>query len=69
MKNTTMNLAKRLPQAKRDENTGQKVKKVELQIEVGNSNLGHEVKRMFNLAKSSGLELDLTFSNNQTQSV
>lgn len=67
MKNTTMNLANSLPRTNREETPSPKIKKIALAIEVGHSNLAHEVKRMFDLAKSSGQELDLTFSHHQMQ--
>jgi len=43
-------------------NPGLKIKKLALQLTIGNSNLTYEIKRAFDLAKSSGQELDLTFS-------
>jgi hypothetical protein len=43
-------------------NPGQKIKRIALQIDSSSSNLAHEIKRLFDLAKSSGQELDLTFS-------
>ena len=42
--------------------TGRKIKKLALQLPIGSSNLANEIKRAFDLAKSSGQELDLTFS-------
>ncbi|MGA2245064.1 MAG: hypothetical protein ABSH48_08700 [Verrucomicrobiota bacterium] len=66
MKNTTtMNLENPLRQMNRGVNPGAKIKKVALKIEVGKSNLALEIKRLFDLAKSSGQELDLTFSQNK----
>lgn len=44
-------------------NPGVKLKKISLRIDTSNSNLAFEIKRAFNLAKSSGLELDLTFGH------
>jgi hypothetical protein len=38
-----------------------KIKKLVLRLAVTNRNLEKEVKRAFDLAKSSGQELDLTF--------
>ena len=43
-------------------NPGMKIKKVALRMVMSESNLAAEIKRMFDLAKSSGQELDLTFS-------
>jgi hypothetical protein len=42
---------------------GLKIKKLALRLTIGNSNLANEIKRAFDLAKSSGQELDLTFSH------
>ena len=42
---------------------GLKIKKLVLQVSIGDRNLANEVKKAFDLAKSSGLELDLTFSH------
>lgn len=67
MKNTNTIPEKQLSRPTHYANPGPKVKKVVMAIEVGNSNLGPEVKRMFDLAKSSGLELDLTFSQREMQ--
>ncbi len=39
-----------------------KVKNLSMQLNAGHSNLAHEIKQAFDLAKSSGLELDLTFT-------
>jgi len=49
-------------QADEGVNPGMKIKRLALQLSIGNSNLSHEIKRAFDLAKSSGQELDLTFS-------
>jgi hypothetical protein len=40
-----------------------KIKKLDVQLDIRNSNLVHEIKQAFDLAKSSGHELDLTFSH------
>ena len=42
---------------------GMKIKRLALQLTIGNSNFMSEIKRAFDLAKSSGQELDLTFSH------
>ncbi len=42
---------------------GLKIKRLALKLSIGNSNLANEIKRAFDLAKSSGQELDLTFSH------
>lgn len=39
-----------------------KTKTLVMRMEIGNANLTHEIKRVFDMAKSSGQELDLTFS-------
>jgi hypothetical protein len=56
-----MNLEKKMPAV----NQGAKIKKLTLQMDTRKSNLAQEVKRVFDMAKSSGLELDLTFSHAQ----
>jgi hypothetical protein len=65
MKNTSINLATKLPGA----NQGSKVKKLTLEIDTRTSDLTHEVKRVFDMAKSSGQELDLTFCQKQAVAV
>ena len=65
MKNTTMNLENKSRAADQGVNPGLKIKKLVLRMDVGKSNLAREIKRVFDLAKSSGQELDLTFSQNQ----
>ena len=45
---------------------GLKIKKLAMQLSIGNSNLAIEIKKAFDLAKSSGQELDLTFSHSTT---
>lgn len=42
---------------------GLKIKKLAVQLSVGDTNLASEIKRAFDLAKSSGLELDLIFNH------
>ena len=42
---------------------GLKIKKLALRLTINNRNLEKEIKRAFDLAKSSGQELDLTFSH------
>ena len=37
-------------------------KKLVVRLRIGDSNLADDIKQAFNLAKSSGQELDLTFS-------
>ncbi len=46
-------------------NPGQKIKKIAMQLDARQSDLAQEIKRLFDLAKSAGQELDLTF--NQTK--
>ncbi|MGO8837709.1 MAG: hypothetical protein ACLQAH_06560 [Limisphaerales bacterium] len=58
-----MNLEKKSRQADEGVKSGLKIKKLALRLTIGNSNLATEVKRAFDLAKSSGQELDLTFSH------
>jgi len=58
-----MNLEKKSRQADDSVKSGLKIKKLALRLTIGNSNLATEVKRAFDLAKSSGQELDLTFSH------
>ncbi len=58
-----MNLKKKSRQADEGVKSGLKIKKLALRLTIGNSNLATEVKRAFDLAKSSGQELDLTFSH------
>ena len=43
--------------------TGLKIKKLAVQLSIGDSNLANEIKKAFDLAKSSGQELDLIFSH------
>ena len=43
-------------------NPGQKIKRLAAQLTIDDGNLTSEIKRMFDLAKSSGQELDLTFN-------
>jgi hypothetical protein len=40
-----------------------KIKKLDVHLDIRNSNLVHEIKQAFDLAKSSGHELNLTFDN------
>ena len=63
-KTTIMNTANKSKAKSADEgvNPGMKIKKLAMQLSIGNSNLPYEIKRAFDLAKSSGQELDLTFS-------
>ena len=43
--------------------TGLKIKKLAVRLSIGDSNLASEIKKAFDLAKSSGQELDLIFSH------
>ena len=61
MKTTSMNPDKK-PSAP---NPGAKIKKLVLPMDTSKSNLAQEIKRMFDMAKSAGQELDLTFSQRQ----
>jgi hypothetical protein len=65
MRNTLTNPEIKTRFADKGVNPGAKVKRLTLRVDIGNSNLGQEVKRVFDMAKSSGLELDLMFSQNQ----
>jgi hypothetical protein len=57
-----MNQQKKSQQTDESVNPGQKIKRLAAQLTIGDSNLAGEIKRMFDLAKSSGQELDLTFN-------
>jgi len=57
-----MNLENKSRQSEPDCPSGLKIKRLALRLTIGDSNLAHEIKRAFDLAKSSGQELDLTFS-------
>jgi uncharacterized protein (UPF0335 family) len=48
-------------------NPGVRIKRLTLRVDVETSNLGQEVKRVFDMAKSSGLELDLMFSQDRVR--
>jgi hypothetical protein len=50
-------------------NASAKVKRIALRIDITSSNLAQEIKRMFDMAKSSGQELDLTFSQKSARTV
>jgi hypothetical protein len=62
MKNTTMNLEHKSRLADEPVNPGMKLKKIALRMNADDSNLASQIKRVFDMAKSSGQELDLTFS-------
>jgi hypothetical protein len=57
-----MNPATHYPHASEVSKPGRKGKTFARQITVGDSDFMEEIKRAFDLAKSSGQELDLTFS-------
>jgi hypothetical protein len=61
MQNTTPNLEHTTGMTNKDALPNPKVKKLTLRVNASQSNLAGEIKRMFNMAKSSGQELDLTF--------
>jgi hypothetical protein len=64
MKNTTINLEPKSHTADQGVNPGLKIKKLVLRMDASQSNLAREIKRVFDMAKSSGQELDLTFGQN-----
>lgn len=64
MKNTTMNLENKSRATDQGVNPGLKIKKLVLRMDAGQSNLAREIKRLFDMAKSSGQELDLMFRQN-----
>ena len=61
-----MNLENKSRTTEAGVNPGMKIKKLALRLSIGNSNLANEIKKAFDLAKSSGQELDLTFSHSTT---
>jgi hypothetical protein len=56
-----MNLETKIPKAAAGVQKDRKVRTLGLRLTVGNRDLASEIKRAFDLAKSSGQELDLTF--------
>ena len=60
---TTMNRENKSHTKEEGVPSGLKIKKLALPLTIGNGNLTSEIKRAFDLAKSSGQELDLTFSH------
>ena len=61
MKNTTTYLDNKSSSADQGVNSGRKIKRVAVQVDASKSNLAQEIKRLFDMAKSAGQELDLTF--------
>jgi hypothetical protein len=59
-----MKLENKSRPADQELNPGAKIKKLVLRMDASKANLGREIKRVFDMAKSSGQELDLTFSQN-----
>jgi len=57
-----MNRQTKSRRAEEDLNPGMKIKTLAVQLTIGEANLASEIKRVFDLAKSSGQELDLTFN-------
>ena len=57
-----MNPEQKLRRAEGGVKPGLKIKTLAMRLTIGESNLTSEIKRMFDLAKSSGQELDLTIS-------
>ena len=57
-----MKLENKSTSADQGANPGLKIKTVAVQIDADKANLAYEIKRLFDLAKSAGQELDLTFS-------
>ncbi len=57
----TINSRTKSHEAEDADQGGLKVKKLALRLTINNRNLEEEIKRAFDLAKSSGQELDLTF--------
>lgn len=62
MKNTLLHLKNKSGRLDEGVNPGVKINRIALRVDVGDSDLTNQIKRMFDLAKSSGQELDLTFS-------
>jgi hypothetical protein len=60
-KQHTMNSRTKAHEAEDNDQGGLKIKKLALRLTINNRNLEKEIKRAFDLAKSSGQELDLTF--------
>jgi len=56
-----MNSRTKAHEAEDADQGGLKIKKLALRLTINNRNLEKEIKRAFDLAKSSGQELDLTF--------
>ncbi len=57
-----MNRQTKSHRTEEDLNPGMKIKTLAVQLTIGDTNLANEIKRVFDLAKSSGHELDLTFN-------
>jgi ribosomal protein L5 len=57
-----MNVHAKSREAEEAEQNALRIKKLVMRMSIGDSNLSEEIKQAFNLAKSSGQELDLTFS-------
>jgi hypothetical protein len=60
--NAIMKTGMKLYKSKHDSKDAPKVKTLAMQLSITNHDLGVEVRRAFNLAKSSGQELNLSFS-------
>jgi hypothetical protein len=56
-----MNTASRYHRAEETDKDAPKTKKLDMRLTVTKQDLGNEVKRVFDLAKSSGQDLNLTF--------
>ena len=57
-----MNLRPKSREAEEAEQNTLRIKKLAVRLTIGEGNLAEEIKKAFDLAKSSGQELDLTFS-------
>jgi hypothetical protein len=58
-----MKTAMKLNRMEDDNQNAPKAKTLDLQLSILHADLGMEVKKAFNLAKSSGQELNLSFSH------
>lgn len=56
-----MNAQNKSNNAKPDDQDMPRVKSLPMRLAISDDNLEHKIKRAFELAKSSGFELDLTF--------
>ena len=57
-----MNLNAKYRKTEETEPNTLRIKKLVMRLSIGDNNLAEKIKQSFNLAKSAGQELDLTFS-------